>query len=74
MAGYSGTPLAQKLGIKEGHRIALLGAAEGFAATLEGLPDGVHIQESLRGKRPFDVIVGFHTSFNALEAELPALL
>ncbi|TMD18259.1 MAG: DUF3052 domain-containing protein, partial [Chloroflexi bacterium] len=24
MAGYSGTPLPKKLGIKEGHRVALI--------------------------------------------------
>lgn len=30
MAGYSGTPLRKKLGIKEGHRVALIGAAAGF--------------------------------------------
>jgi hypothetical protein len=29
MAGYSGTPLAQKLGIKAGQRVAVLGAPPG---------------------------------------------
>ena len=32
-AGYSGTPLAKKLGIKDGHAVALLGAPEGFDVT-----------------------------------------
>jgi hypothetical protein len=31
MAGYSGTPLPRKLGIKPGHRVLLLGAPDGFA-------------------------------------------
>jgi len=31
MAGYSGTPLVKKLGIKPGDRVALLGAPEDFA-------------------------------------------
>jgi hypothetical protein len=26
VAGYSGTPLPKKLGIKDGHRVAILGA------------------------------------------------
>ena len=29
-AGYSGTPLPRKLGIKAGARLALIGAPEGF--------------------------------------------
>ncbi len=33
-AGYSGTPLPKKLGIKEGQRVALVGAPEGFERTL----------------------------------------
>ena len=39
MAGYSGTPLAQKLGIKAGHRVGLVRAPDGFEKTLAGLPD-----------------------------------
>ena len=38
MAGYSGTPLPEKLGIKPDARVAVLGAPEGFAATLGELP------------------------------------
>jgi hypothetical protein len=40
MVGYSGTPLPQKLGIKEGHRIALVSAPEGFEDVLGVLPTG----------------------------------
>jgi hypothetical protein len=39
MAGYSSTPLAKKLGIKEGSRIALVNAPEGFESELGKLPD-----------------------------------
>ncbi len=39
VAGYSGTPLAKKLGIKPEHRLAVLGAPDGFA--IPDLPDGV---------------------------------
>lgn len=60
MAGYSGTPLPQKLGIKEGHRVALVGAPAGF--DLGTLPVGAALQVGLgRGKTPppLDVIVAF---------------
>lgn len=40
-AGYSGTPLVQKLGIKAASRVFLQGAPEGFAGLLGPLPDGV---------------------------------
>ena len=46
-AGYSGTPLPKKLGIKEGTRVALLGAPPAFS--LGDLPDGALVR---RGARP----------------------
>jgi hypothetical protein len=70
MAGYSGTPLAQKLGIKEGHRVVLLGAPPGFAKTLEPLPP-VSIGTKL--KAPADVIVLFVTARAQLEDRLDAI-
>lgn len=71
-AGYSGTPLARKLGIKEGHTVALLGAPRGFDATLDGLADGVAIRTRAAGVA--DVIVSFHTERAELERRIPALL
>ena len=47
MAGYSGTPLAQKLGIKAGSRLLLVGAPDGYTALLEPLPGGVIFDEQL---------------------------
>lgn len=41
MAGYSGTPLAKKLGIKPDSQVALLGAPSNFTRSLAGLPGGV---------------------------------
>ncbi len=71
-AGYSGTPLPRKLGIKPGHRVALLGAPGGFEdQTLGALPDGVRVVHRTGGKA--DVIVSFHTRRAELEARLPAL-
>ncbi len=71
-AGYSGTPLPRKLGIKPGHRVALLGAPDGFERdTLGELPDDVGIRRRAGGTA--DVIVSFHTVRAELERRLPAL-
>lgn len=56
MAGYSGTPLPKKLGIKEGHVVALVGAPDGFELTL---PHGATQRSSLRGTKPLDVVLLF---------------
>jgi len=40
MAGYSGTPLPKKLGVKPGDHVLILGAPADFAATLGELPAG----------------------------------
>ena len=70
MAGYSGTPLARKLGIKEGSRVALLGAPDGFDAELAPLPDGVKV---LRRLAPdLDVVLLFVTGRRDLERRFPA--
>ncbi|MGD8330348.1 MAG: DUF3052 domain-containing protein [Acidobacteriota bacterium] len=57
MAGYSGTPLARKLGIKPGHRVALINAPPGFEGTLAPLPESVAPRSQARGV--LDVIVFF---------------
>ena len=71
MAGYSGTPLLKKLGIKEGATVALLAAPPNFARTLAPLPDGVEIREHARGK--LDVIVFFATRERELVRRFPAM-
>src|SRR4051812_31019887 len=43
MAGYSGTPLAKKLGIKEGSRVAIVNDPGMARALLEPLPAGVEV-------------------------------
>jgi len=42
-AGYSGTPLAKKLGIKEGCRLFLLNAPKDYSDLVAPLPEGVRI-------------------------------
>jgi hypothetical protein len=49
-AGYSGTPTAQKLGIKPGSRVIVLGAPGDYARVLGGIPPDVALRSSLRGK------------------------
>ena len=65
MAGYSGTPLPKKLGIKEGAKVALVSAPEGFEAELEPLPDGVRLSRRLSDG--LDVILLFVTRREDLE-------
>ena len=56
-AGYSGTPLPKKLGVKEGATLMLLHAPDGFDDTLGDLPDGVTVVRRLSGHA--DVVVAF---------------
>ncbi len=65
MAGYSGTPLEKKLGIKDGQTVYLDRAPDGFelkALTTARLP-------KLAG-----ISLTFHTHAKTLEARLPALI
>jgi CheY-like chemotaxis protein len=45
--GYSGTPLAKKLGIKQGITVSLLNAPDSFSAKLEGLPENPKVVEGI---------------------------
>jgi hypothetical protein len=71
MAGYSGSPLPKKLGIKPGHRVLVLNAPDGFDATLGELPDGTAVRSTARGKA--DVIVSFHDRRAELAKRMPRL-
>jgi CheY-like chemotaxis protein len=71
MAGYSGTPLPRKLGIKPGSAVALLGAPEGFAKkTLGPLPEGATIKQDTRSA--FNVGLLFARSKADLRRRFPA--
>ncbi len=52
LAGYSGTPLPKKLGIKENMAVALVNAPKDFEATLGELPAGVTLKKKATGKEP----------------------
>ncbi|MBI5103594.1 MAG: DUF3052 domain-containing protein [Solirubrobacterales bacterium] len=68
-AGYSGTPLARKLGFKPGMKAAFLDAPAGFA--IDDLPDGVDVATRLGGRK--DLVLAFVTERRALERRLDAL-
>jgi hypothetical protein len=70
-AGYSGTPLAKKLGIAAGARVAVLEAPPDYAALLAPLPEGVAF-EPRPGART-DVAHLFVRERDALARQLEAL-
>lgn len=82
MAGYSGTPLPKKLGIKEGHRVVVLAPPPGWPGALGELPAGVRIDRRLGddggsgggGGADYDVILLFSRRRDHLERALPAAL
>ncbi len=69
-AGYSATPLAAKLGVKEGFRVALVGAPRGARSLLDPLPAGARV-----GHDPgtAEVTVVFVRERHRLVAELAEL-
>ena len=58
-SGYSGTPLPQKLGIKESHRVAILGAPPGFSDVLGAVPTGAQVLTKIPATTKLDVLVVF---------------
>src|SRR5450432_680732 len=71
MAGYSGTPLPQKLGLKPGARFGTFAAPKNFVRALGALPPGVTMTDAARGASTLDVILCFADSRAALERLLP---
>ncbi len=72
MAGYSETPLAKKLGIKEGFRVGFVNSPKGFKKELGSLPADVKISVGHLSK-PFDLIILFTDSERKLKMEFPLL-
>lgn len=71
MAGYSGTPLVSKLGIKPGFTVAALHAPTDFASLLDPLPAEVKLSKRLSAAT--DLVVAFYDQRSALEREIPRL-
>ena len=70
-AGYSGKPLAQKLGIKKGDVLAFSNAPDGYDRLLGKLPEGVIVARGLEGR--LDFIQLFATERAGLRREFPRL-
>jgi hypothetical protein len=66
-AGYSGTPLAKKLGIRSGSRVATLGAPDHLAALLDPLPPGARVEPTPRGRGRYPVVVAFVRTHSQLK-------
>jgi len=71
MAGYSGTPLPNKLGIKENQRLALLNAPKDFLPELGDLPEGTSIVT--RVTAPLDLALLFVDRERVLQKQFAQL-
>ena len=71
MAGYSGTPLVKKLGIRPNEKIVALNAPDRYADLLKGLPEGATITERVPATAAFVHL--FVTERARLAAELSML-
>jgi hypothetical protein len=72
-AGYSGTPLPQKLGIGPDDAVALLEAPGWLEDLLAEVPGVAEVRTDLDGRALYDVIVVFVSRRADLEAELGRL-
>jgi len=70
-AGYSGKPLAQKLGITPSSVLALIDAPEEAESLLDPLPDDVTLRRGNRGRR--EMTIWFVTARGEFERRLAAI-
>ena len=71
MAGYSGTPLIRKIGIKPGHRVHLHDHPASFLRDLGGLPEAVSLEDRLAPGT--DVMICFVETQAELKKQFPRL-
>lgn len=78
-AGYSGTPLAKKLGMKEGMVVLTVNAPDNYEQLVEPVPEGVEIIDLRAGSprsdagRSLDIVHLFTNSRDELFSELARL-
>ena len=72
VAGYSETPLLQKLGIKEGTRMVAVNPPADFRENLGVLP--LAVEWANRVRPPLDLVIAFHVKRSALLANWPSLI
>jgi hypothetical protein len=68
MAGYSGTPLAKKLGIAAGSRVFLANVPKNYMELVAPLPEGVRLVRKINGET--DIVHIFSTERARLKATL----
>ena len=68
MAGYSGTPLAKKLGIVAGSRLFLSDAPRNYMELVTPLPEGVEVVRKIDGET--DIVHIFSTERARLKSAL----
>ena len=73
VAGYSGTPLPKKLGIRDGSRVGYRSAPKDFAATLGPLPPGARLAPSRPGGGD-EILLLFARDQRSLDEALPEML
>ncbi|MFD0861990.1 DUF3052 domain-containing protein [Sungkyunkwania multivorans] len=71
-AGYSGTPLSKKLGLKDGFSVLLVNPPDHYLKLLGDLPSNIHFLEDLTSEKA-DFIHLFCTSLSQLEKKALAL-
>ena len=71
LAGYSGTPLSKKLGIKPGSKVLLIDAPPGLEEVLAPLPEAVEFVSRL--SETTDLVQFFSTKKPRLMARLPLI-
>lgn len=71
-AAYAGKPLAEKLGIKAGNRVANVGAPSDLSGSLNGLPAGVKWVAEIDERT--DLVLWFVHSVEQLKEELEAIV
>jgi len=72
LAGYSGTPLAKKLGISEGTRVLTIDAPKDYRDLLAPLPEGVQFDSTLSAQT--DVVHIFAKERAALASALRSVM
>jgi len=72
-AGYSGTPLVQKLGLKRGMAVRVVDAPPHYRTLLGTLPDGVRFTTTSRNRTTLDFIHLFALTTSQLRKVLPGL-
>lgn len=68
MVGYSGTPLARKMGIADGSRVLIIGGPAEFVEWLEPLPEDVKLSARIQSA---DVVVMFCVTEREVARALP---